>query len=283
VLVLGLALAALIGLSLGLLGGGGSIITVPVLVYVLGFAAKPAIAMSLPVVGVTSLTGAALHWRLGNVQLRTALVFGLFAMAGAFAGARLSVFLSGAAQLALLGIVMLAAAIAMLRGNRVGGTGSNDVARVKDTATPRAAIMALVAIGVGILTGLVGIGGGFLVVPALVLLARVPMREAVGTSLLVIAMNAASGFAGYVGTVDFDWSFLAKFTAVAAIGAIGGTLLVNRVPQATLKRAFAVFLLVMGGFVLYSNRGAFRATAASATPINSASTAVSVANAAPAR
>jgi uncharacterized membrane protein YfcA len=282
VLALGLVLAALIGLSLGLLGGGGSIITVPVLVYVLGFAAKPAIAMSLPVVGVTSLTGAALHWRLGNVQLRTALTFGLFAMAGAFAGARLSVFLSGAVQLALLGIVMLAAAIAMLHGKRAGGT-ANEGDGEERTVPPRAALMALVAIGVGILTGLVGIGGGFLVVPALVLLARVPMREAVGTSLLVIAMNAASGFVGYVGTVDFDWGFLARFTAVAAAGALGGTLLVNRVPQAALKRAFAFFLLVMGGFVLYSNREAFRATAAIASPVDSASSAESVANAAHAR
>src|SRR5687768_10365542 len=107
-----------IGLTLGLLGGGGSILTVPVLVYVLGFAAKPAIAMSLPVVGITSLIGAALHWRVGNVRVRTALTFGLLAMVGAFAGAKLAVFVSGPAQLALLAVVMLSAAASMLRGNR---------------------------------------------------------------------------------------------------------------------------------------------------------------------
>ena len=278
-LLLALVLAALIGLSLGFLGGGGSIVTVPVLVYVPGFAAKPAIAMSLPVVGVTSLAGAALHWRMGNVRLRTALSFGLFAMAGAFAGARLSVFLSGAVQLALLGIIMLVAATAMLHGTRAGRP-SDEVA---SNTSPGGAVLSIVALGVGVLTGLVGIGGGFLVVPALVLLAHVPMREAVGTSLLVIAMNAGSGFVGYLGTVDIEWRFLAVFTAISAAGALGGTLLVHRVPQATLKRVFAVFLLVMGGFVLYSNRDAFRATAATDAPIDSTSVAAVVAKSGPAR
>lgn len=260
-LTLALALAALIGLSLGLLGGGGSILTVPVLVYVLGFAAKPAIAMSLPVVGITSLVGAALHWRLGNVRVPTALTFGLVAMVGAFAGAKLAVFLSGAVQLALLAVVMLAAAGSMLRGTRV---------EAETEAPPRLALLMPIALAVGVLTGLVGIGGGFLVVPALVLLARVPMRQAVGTSLLVIAMNSASGFAGYLGTVALDWGFLAGFTAAAVAGALVGTALVSRVPQAALKRGFAVFLLAMGGFVLYKNRDAFQSVAASSSSSASA-------------
>lgn len=243
-LALGLTLAALIGLSLGLLGGGGSILTVPVLVYVLGVAAKPAIAMSLPVVGVTSLISAGMHWRRGNVRVPTALVFGVIAMFGAFVGAKLAAFLSGAVQLALLSVVMLGAAVSMLRGDR----------READSTAPvRLALLMPVALGVGMLTGLVGIGGGFLVVPALVLLARVPMRQAVGTSLLVIAMNSASGFAGYLGTVHFDWTFLAGFTSAAVAGALVGTALVSRVPQLALKRGFSVLLLVMGAFVLYKN------------------------------
>jgi len=257
VLVIGLVLAAVIGLSLGLLGGGGSILTVPVLVYVLGYQVKPAIAMSLPVVGVTSLIGAALHWRLGNVRVRTALTFGLLAMAGAFAGARLAVMLSGGAQLALLAAVMIVAAVSMLRGNphaESSGTAAHP------------ALLAALALGVGVLTGLVGIGGGFLVVPALVLLARVPMREAVGTSLLVIAMNAASGFAGYLGLVKLDWSFLTGFTVAAVAGALIGTVLASRAPQAILKRGFAVFLFVTSGFVLYRNRDSFR-TPATTTPL----------------
>ena len=269
-LTIGLVLAALVGLSLGLLGGGGSILTVPVLVYVLGYAAKPAIAMSLPVVGVTSLVGAALHWRLGNVRVGTAAVFGALAMVGAFAGAKLAVLMSGAAQLVLLAVVMVAAAGSMLRGREVGAAPRPD-------APLRPTLLVPVALGVGVLTGLVGIGGGFLVVPALVLLARVPMREAVGTSLLVIAMNSASGFAGYLGAVDFDWGFLAGFTAAAVVGALAGTRLAARVPQVALKRGFGMFLLVMGGFVLYKNRDAFDAVATTspttAAPVTETATA----------
>ena len=241
-----LALAATIGVVLGLLGGGGSILTVPVLVYVLGYGAKPAIAMSLPVVGVTSLIGAGLHWRLGNVRVGTALLFGVLAMAGSFAGAKLGLLLSSRVQMLLLAIVMIAAAVSMLRG-RPGGD---------DDAAPsrtRLVLIKPVALGVGVLTGVVGIGGGFLVVPALVLLANVPMREAIGTSLLVIAMNAVSGFAGYLGAVEIDWSFLGGFTAAAVGGALVGTGLTSKVPQATLKRAFAIFLVALGTFVFYMN------------------------------
>jgi hypothetical protein len=266
-LILGLPLAALIGLSLGLLGGGGSVLTVPALVYVLGFAAKPAIAMSLPVVGIASLVGAGLHWRLGNVRVRTALAVGVPAMIGAFAGAKLAVLLTGAVQLALLALVMLAAAVSMLRGTR--GLRRPD-GEAEFDAPARLAVLVPVALGIGVLTGLVGIGGGFLVVPALVLLARVPMRQAVGTSLLVIAMNSASGFAGHLGTVHLDWSFLAGFTTAAIAGALAGTALGSRVPQAALERGFAAFLLTMGAFVLYENRDAFgerhTGTSAAASP-----------------
>jgi uncharacterized membrane protein YfcA len=207
------------------------------------------------VVGITSLVGAAFHWRLGNVRLKTALTFGPLAMAGAFAGAKLAGFLSGAVQLALLSIVMIVSATSMLRGSRV---------EADTNAPPRLALLIPAALGVGALTGLLGIGGGFLFVPALVLLARVPMRQAVGTSLCVIAMNSASGFAGYVGSVDIDWKFLSAFTAIAVAGALVGTALASRVPQATLKRGFAIFLFAMGGFVLYKNRSVFRGTDAKA-------------------
>jgi uncharacterized protein len=181
-------------------------------------------------------------------------------MVGAFAGAKLASFLSGPAQLVLLAVVMLAAAGSMLRRGR--DARGNEA----HAGTPQFVLLAAIALAVGALTGLVGIGGGFLIVPALVLLARVPMREAVGTSLLVIAMNSASGFAGYVGTVDLDWRFLAGFTAVAIVGALAGTALAARVPQVALKRAFAVLLLAVGGFVLYQNRGALRALAVSPAP-----------------
>ena len=160
-------------------------------------------------------------------------------------------FLTGAVQLVVLAVVMIAAAVSMLRRSRVVPTGSHETIRAE---SPRMLVLIPVALGVGMLTGLVGIGGGFLLVPALVLIAGVPMRQAVGTSLLVIALNSAAGFAGYHDTVAVDWRFLAPFTAVSVVGALVGTALAARVPQAALKRGFAVFLLVMSGFVLYKNR-----------------------------
>lgn len=246
-LALGVLLAVTIGFALGLLGGGGSILTVPVLVYVLGVGAKPAIVMSLAIVGVTSLLGAALHHRLGNVRIDVAATFGFVAMGGAYIGARLAVLLSAEIQLMLLAVVMLAAAVSMLR--------SAHLESVPDT-TPRPGLLLPVGFGVGALTGLVGVGGGFLIVPALVVLARLPMRQAVGTSLLVIAANSAAGLAGYLGEITLDWWFLARFIVAAGLGAIAGTALGARVPQAALKRGFAVLVLVLGGFVLYQSRDA---------------------------
>lgn len=253
--LVGAVLAVLIGLTLGLLGAGGSILTVPVFVYVLGFAAKPAIAMSLPVVGTTSLVGAIGHWRAGNVELRMALVFGTIAMLGSYAGARLAVFVSGGAQLVLLGIVMLGAALSMLRGGVKSSEQTPDDAPRFDRR--RSALIAATALAVGLLTGLVGIGGGFLIVPALVLLARVPMKQAVGTSLVVIAMNAASGALGYAGRYDVPWTFVFLFTVLAVAGVVAGTHLVRFVSQRALRRAFALFLLGLGVLVLYQNRAVF--------------------------
>jgi uncharacterized protein len=252
VLLTGLALAALIGLSLGLLGGGGSILTVPIFVYVLGFEAKEAIAMSLAVVGATSLFGAAGHWRAGNVNPRVAVVFGAVAMAGTYLGARLAVFFSGGAQLTLFAGVMLLAAVFMFRDR----TPAPDPAAA--VVPMPLALLVAEGMAVGILTGLVGVGGGFLIVPALVLLGRLPMKEAVGTSLLVIAMKSAAGFVGYLGQVEVQWGFIAAFTAVATAGIVAGTALVRHVSQHRLKRAFSVFLVVMGVFILYQNRSVIR-------------------------
>ena len=250
---LGFVLAAVIGLSLGLMGGGGSILTVPVFVYVLGFAAKPAIAMSLPVVGATSLVGAIGHWRAGNVNLRTAALFGVIAMLGSYAGARLAVFVTGPVQLTLLAVVMLAAAASMLRAGSARSNSGQPEDSPTVTPLPIAKIMA-VGLAVGVLTGIVGIGGGFLIVPALVVLGRVPMKQAIGTSLLVIAMNSASAFAGYYETVSIPWRFLSAFTAVAIAGILVGTWLVRFVSARALKRGFALFLLAIGGMMLYQNR-----------------------------
>jgi uncharacterized membrane protein YfcA len=249
--LLGLALAALVGLSLGLLGGGGSILTVPIFVYVLGFGAKEAIAMSLAVVGTVSLFGAAGHWRAGNVNPRVALFFGAITMVGAFLGSRLAVFLSDATQLTLFALVMLAASVFMFRGRRARASDGGVAPPAR--ATRQSLLLALAGLAVGVLTGVVGVGGGFMIVPALVLLARVPMKEAVGTSLLVIALNAASGFAGYLGQVEVAWPLMGAFTAIAVAGILVGTRLVRHVPQEMLRRAFAIFLVLMGALVLYQN------------------------------
>ena len=251
-IILGYALAALVGLSLGLLGGGGSILTVPIFVYVLGYDPKLAIVMSLPVVGGASLVGAISHWKNGNVKLGTAALFGIIAMAGAFAGARLAAFLTGTAQLVILAVVMVAAAISMFHSSR------RDIRKMSgapavETRQVSLGLLLPVALAVGLLTGIVGIGGGFLIVPALVVLAHVPMKQAVGTSLLVIAMNSASGFAGYAGHMSLPWNFMLIFMAIAAAGILVGTKLVQYVSQAALKQGFSVFLLLIGALILFNN------------------------------
>jgi uncharacterized protein len=254
-LILACALAALIGLSLGLMGGGGSILTVPIFVYVLSYDPKLAIAMSLPVVGVTSLVGAIGHWRAGNVDLRTAAMFGACAMIAAYAGARLAAFLTGAVQLTLLAVIMLAAAISMFLNARRSPPSTTK--QQNDDRPSSLQLLLVVALCVGMVTGVVGVGGGFLIVPALVLLGRISIKQAIGTSLLVIAMNCASGFVGYVGRVDIPWAFVVGFTAIAVLGILAGTRLVRYVSQRTLKQAFSVFLVVMGTFILVQNRAAF--------------------------
>lgn len=244
--------AATIGVVLGALGGGGSILTVPVFVYVLHFEPKQAIAMSLPVVGITSLVGAFGHWREGHIEGRPALTFGALAMAGAYSGARLAAFVSGTTQLILLGVVMAAAAISMLRSSRV----KRSAAVANEHAEPAQRsllIVAALACAIGALTGLIGIGGGFLFVPALVLLARMPMKHAIGTSLAVIAMNSAAGFAGYVGRVFIPWDVVTLFIVVASGGILSGVYLVRLIEQSTLRRAFGMFLLLVAGLMLYEN------------------------------
>lgn len=202
--LLALLLAVVMGLALGLLGGGGSILAVPILVYAMGFGAKEAVAASLAVVGLTSLFGAAEHWREGHVRLRIALVFGPIAATGAYLGAHLAGFVSGTVQLSLFGVVMLVAAFFMFRND---GPGEDGKESSSDGSVGRLLLrFAAPGLGVGVLTGLVGVGGGFLIVPALVLLGEISMQVAVGTSLLVIAMNSFAGFTGYLGKVEIPWA-----------------------------------------------------------------------------
>ncbi len=247
--MLTLAFAVVIGAVLGMLGGGGSILTVPVLTYVAGLDPKVAIASSLPVVAFTSAFGALGHWRAGQVQLRVAAIFGGFTMVGGFAGARLAQFLSGESQLLIFAFVMLAASVSMLRPYHPSVRPPDGALFVLPLAK-----LAPLGLAVGVLTGVVGVGGGFLIVPALVQLGRVPIRAAIGTSLMVIAMNAAAGTIGYYGHVDLPVKMLIPFTGLALVGIAIGTGAAQRVQQSALRRLFAILLLLVGAFILYQNR-----------------------------
>ena len=216
----------------------------PIFVYVFGLPMKTAVPMSLGVVGVTSLVGAFGHWRRGNMRLASALAFAPAAMLGTLAGARLATLLSNRAQLVLFGVVMAAAAIAMLRGRPAERT-------VAPAGPLRAALRTAPAgVGVGILTGLVGVGGGFLIVPALALLLGLPMHAAVGTSLLVIAFNSVAGVIGYLDQGTLQWATMGGFTALAIVGVMIGGRLASRVEAGRLRRGFAIFLVVMAIFIL---------------------------------
>ena len=243
-MLLALIGAVAIGLSLGLLGSGGSILTVPVLHYLVGQPDKLAIGGSLLVVGLIAATGTIPYALHRQVDWRNVIRFGVPGMAGAWLGATLAHWVPGPVQLTLFAAVMLVAAWRMLRGAAV---------RTAD-GTPHPLAVVAGGAGVGALSGLVGVGGGFLIVPALVLLAGVPMASAVGTSLAVIALNSFTGFARYLGVLDqqsleLDWAVLLAMAGVGVLGSFAGHRLGRRLPQATLRKLFGAFLVAMGLFM----------------------------------
>lgn len=249
-IALALALAALVGISLGLLGGGGSILTVPILTYVLGMAPREAIAASLFIVGTTSAVGMIGHARAGRVRWKIGALFGVAGMAGAFAGGLLGGVIPGAVLMVLFAIMMTVTASAMIRGRKdKSGEASPATTNSDEHHRPLVRIL-LDGFLVGIATGLVGAGGGFLIVPALNLLGGLPMAIAVGTSLLVITMKSYAGLAGYLLSVQLDWPIILAFTGVAIAGSFAGVALAGRVPEKALRKGFGVFVLVMGIFVL---------------------------------
>lgn len=255
VAVLGHLLAVGIGLSLGLIGGGGSILAVPILVYVMGLGSKTAIAMSLAIVGTVSLVGAMPHWRQGNVNLKTAVIFTPAAMAGAYLGARLTAlpFITDTFQLVCFGIVMVVASVWMIRESSnqpdLSYAGAAGPSLAVPTAPHWLAIPAE-GFGVGMLTGFVGVGGGFLIIPALVLLGGIPMKEAIGTSLVIIAAKSATGFLGYLGQVEIDWALTASFTLAASAGTLVGANLTRAIEAKYLQKGFGYFVLAVAIFVL---------------------------------
>lgn len=251
--VLGLAGALALGLALGLLGSGGSIITVPVLVYLFGQPEKQAIAGSLIVVGLVAAFGALLHARAGSFASKAFISFGPAGMLGAWSGATLSQFVSGATQLLVFALVMLAVAISMLRPARA--TPDTHLPAQPMSASPGYLPLLLVGAAVGMLTGFVGVGGGFLILPALVLVARVPMHAAIGTSLALIALNAAVGFGKHQlllqrDGLHLDFRVLAVVTLLGMIGSVAGRAFAGRLAGPVLRLLFGVALLVLAVFII---------------------------------
>lgn len=237
------SLAALIGISLGLLGGGGSVLTVPLLVYVTGLAPQQAIALSLLVVAISSGVGSITHARGGRIQWRVAAIFGLASMAGAYAGGRVAHLLPGTVLLVAFAVIMSLAGIGMLH--------RRDETVLEQERQLKYSKMTTLGFVVGLICGLVGAGGGFLVVPALALAAGLPMPIAIGTSLVVIAMQSFAGFAGQIVGEHIDWRLAAMVTGAAAVGAIVGGRLVPFVEPKHLRQGFGWLVLGMASFMLY--------------------------------
>lgn len=257
VVLIGYAAAIVIGVSLGLIGGGGSILTVPVLVYILGIDPVLATAYSLFVVGSTSLVGSFTYMKKSLVDYRTALVFAIPSFITVFLTRKFIVLampdplfdLAGMEITKSIGImvffalIMLAASYSMIKGKNVDGEEESEVKF-------NIPLIAVEGIIVGLITGLVGAGGGFLIIPALVLMAKLPMKMAVGTSLLIISAKSLIGFLGDVSNQTIDWKLLLIFTGLSILGIFIGSSLSKKINERALKRGFGWFVLVMGIYII---------------------------------
>lgn len=241
--------ALFIGITLGLLGSGGSILTVPVLNYLVGQETKVAIAGSLMIVGIISLFSLIPYARQKMVEWRTVFLFGIPGMAGAVFGAWTAHFVSDEMQMLIFTALLLVAAYFMYKPMKLSD----------EPHEPRAFYKILIdGFVVGAVTGLVGVGGGFLIIPALVLLGGLSMRLAVGTSLVIIAAKSFAGFIGYMPVLDdlglqVDWNIIWIFSAIGIFGGWIGHKISSKIDQNTLKKGFAVFMVLMGLFILYKN------------------------------
>lgn len=254
----GFSASILIGVSLGLIGGGGSILTLPVLVYLLGFNPLTSTAYSLFVVGATSLVGSVNYMRQQQVNYKAAILFSLPSFVAVYLtrnylipaisdpvfAVDTFVLSKSVAIMVFFALVMLAASVSMIR--------DKDALNQPCTRGFHFNLPMIVfdGVGVGLLTGIVGAGGGFLIIPALVLLVRLPMKMAVGTSLLIIAANTLLGFWGSTDNLLIDWPFLLKFTSLSVLGILLGTYLSRFIPGQKLKKAFGWFVLVMGMYII---------------------------------
>lgn len=255
--IAGYIASLVIGISLGLIGGGGSILTVPVLVYLFNVEPILATAYSLFIVGFSSLVGAFPKYRQGMVNLKTALIFGIPSIAAVFATRKfivplipVEVFTIGEfvvtrniLMMLLFAVLMVFASVSMIREK----SGNDEEPAVQKFNYP---LILLEGAVVGMLTGLVGAGGGFLIIPALVLLSKLPMKQAVGTSLLIIAAKSLIGFTGDLSHFSMDWKLLLVVTTLAVAGIFVGNALNRKIDGDKLKKGFGWFVLVMGIYII---------------------------------
>jgi uncharacterized membrane protein YfcA len=258
IVIIGFASAIFIGISLGLVGGGGSILTVPVLVYILGIDPVLATAYSLFVVGSTSLVGAGTYMKKGLVNYKTAIVFAIPSFIAVFLTRKFlvpalpdplfsigeSLVTKNIGIMVFFGLIMLAASYSMIRSKN---DGAGDEKQAIKFNFPMIALEGSV---VGLITGIVGAGGGFLIIPALVLLAKLPMKMAVGTSLVIIAAKSLIGFLGDLSTQTIDWPLLIMFTGLSIVGIFIGSALSKKINERVLKTGFGWFVLIMGIFII---------------------------------
>lgn len=245
-MVITLALCLAVGLSLGLLGAGGSVLTVPIFVYSGGMNPQEAISLSLLVVSVTSFVGSIRYMAKQWVNFRLVIIFIIFGSAAALAGSRLSFLVSGRVLLFLFGAIMLVTGMILFfkdNGSKDGGA----------QCRPRFIPAMLVSSILGILTGFLGVGGGFLIVPALSLMMKCSMRSAIGTSLVIISANAMAGFLGHIMTQPFDLKLAAGYTAATVLGAVLGSLFTEKISSGFLKKGFALLIMGTGIFILVQN------------------------------
>ena len=228
-------LAVLIGLALGLLGGGGAIVTLPMLVYVAGIKPEKAIGMSIAIIGSASLIGGTIQYWRGNVDLKVMLLFAASGMIGAFFGASVTHLVPAAVLLPSFAVLMLVVGIVMFRQR-------SSIA--KSTACKPLRCLAAGA-AVGVLTGFLGVGGGFMIVPALSLFAGLVMTKAVGTSLCIIALNSLAGIVGQLQHIDLNWGLTLLFLALALIGMAGGLVISGTIPESMLRRIFGWFVITL--------------------------------------
>lgn len=242
-MLLGLFLPLLVGTSLGLFGGGGSMLSVVIFSFAFGMSPKTAIAASLFVTGVSSSAALLARQKRLLGSARTGVAFGGAGMVGAFAGGRLAALIPESVLRTAFGAVMLLTSVAMLRHTpRAHGPGEQRANEKTSAHTPRLVPLAL---GIGIVTGMLGAGGGLLIVPALVLRGRMPMKRAVDTSLFVIALQSLAGFLGHLAESSLDWAVVVPFTLTAMLGSVVGAVVARRAPPVALRRGFAALVLLV--------------------------------------